>query len=307
MIRIISLCLLITLTAQAHSQKKTIAKDPLRSADSLFLAGNFKSAVPEYERALKITATAAVAQPWFRLGASHHSLKEYAKALEAYRKAEKINGRQPGLRVNLAKVLSAMGDAKSSIVVLDSAVRQGFGNYKVLDKDPEFANLRNDAGFAAIRSKVYLVSHPCESLPTARALDFWLGEWNVYQTSNPSVQTGVNTITKESGGCVILESWESQGSHNGVSINYYDPVDQEWKQKWAGSGQDIQEFYDGHYADSVMRFKYDIVNQNGSKSPGMLEFTNMKSGKVRQHFQSSTDEGKTWQTVYDFTYVRKKS
>jgi hypothetical protein len=104
-----------------------------------------------------------------------------------------------------------------------------------------------------------------------------------------------------------MENWESQGPHNGVSINYYDPANGKWKQKWAGSGQDIMEFYDGQYMDSIMRFKYDIVNADGTVKPGMLEFTNMESGNVRQHFQRSDDGGKSWQTVYDFTYVRRKS
>lgn len=299
---------LLSISLTCYSQKsKKVTRDPIVTADSLFVAGDFKGAIPNYVTALKKSQPAPTAQTWFRLGFAYHSLKDYVNAVDAYRKAEKINPKQPGLRVNLAKAYSASGDVNSAMVTLDSAVAAGFGNYKLTDSDADFENLRKNAGYAEIRKRIYQASHPCENLPAARAFDFWIGNWDVYQTSNMNVKAGENKISRRSGGCVIMEEWESQAAHNGVSINYFDPTKGKWQQKWAGSGQDIMEFYDGEYVDNVMRFKFDIVNPNGTIAPGKLEFTNMESGNVRQHFMRSTDEGKTWQTVYDFTYVKQKS
>ena len=120
-----------------------------------------------------------------------------------------------------------------------------------------------------------------------------------------NVKAGFNRITQVSGGCVILESWESAGPHNGVSINYFEPRSGKWNQKWAGSGQDILEFYEGEYRDGAMRFKWDGVNPDGSKFMGKLTFTNVAPGKVIQHSQRSDDGGKTWQDVYNFTYISR--
>jgi hypothetical protein len=301
--RLIILSVLLATSAYAHPQKK-VEKDPLAVADSLFLKGSYKDAVPMYERALKVPANSTQAQTWFRLGSCHHNLKDYPKAIEAYRKAEKLNGRMPALLVNMARALSFSGDVKAATVALDSAVALGFGNHKLLDSDPEFANLRKDAGFPALRARVYATSHPCEGNELAHQFDFWIGEWDVVPTANPNVKAGFNSITRQSGGCVLLESWESQGPHSGVSLNYFDPVSGKWKQKWAGSGQDIVEFYDGEYKDGVMRFKFDNPGPNGVGA-GRLTFTNMSDGKVRQHSEQTVDGGKTWQTVYDFTYVKK--
>jgi hypothetical protein len=303
MIRIIILCVCLALTAQAHSQKSA-ARDPLAVADSLYFAGDYKSAAPQYERALK-KATNPSGQSWFRLGTAYHNLRDYAKALEAYRKAEKINANFPGLWVSMARTYSASGDAKSSLALLDSASRRGFGNFKLTDTDPDFTNLRAHAGYAALRARMYEAAYPCENLPAARQFDFWIGEWDVYPTANPNVKAGVNKITRKSSGCVIEEDWESTGPHNGVSLNYFDPVTGKWKQKWAGSGQDITEFYDGTYADGMMRFKFDIPPANGVTPIGRLTFTNLGPDKVRQHSEQSTDGGKTWTTIYDFTYVRR--
>jgi hypothetical protein len=290
------------------SSVDALAKDPLKAADSLFTAGDYGNAVREYEQALKDKSNAAAAQPWYRLGFSYHRQKEYKQAIEAYEKAAAINPNVQGLRLNMVKAYSAAGDVKRSGIMLDSAISNGFGNYKMLDSDAELENLRRDPAFAALRSRAYLASHPCESLAAARQFDFWLGKWDVYQTANMTVKAGENVITRQSGGCVLLESWESQGAHSGVSINYFDPVNGKWKQKWAGSGQDIVEFHDGAYSDGAMRFKFDSPNADGTIAvgAGRLTFTHIEPGKVRQHAEQTTDGGKTWQTQYDFTYVLRK-
>jgi tetratricopeptide (TPR) repeat protein len=292
----------------AIAQKKQTQKDPIIIADSLFTAGDFKAAIPHYEAGLKKVQNPPNAQPWFRLGYSYHRLNEEEMAIGPFRKAEAINPQFPGLRVNMAKSYSMLGNISMSVAALDSAVRTGFGNYKLLDSDRHFENLRKSDQYAGLRSRVYNMACPCENLPAARDFDFWLGEWDVYPTANPGVKAGYNRISRRSSGCVILEEWESAGPHNGVSINYFDPATGKWNQKWAGSGQDIVEFYDGSYADGTMRFKFDSPAPAGGVAPtGRLTFTNLGPDKVRQHSEQSSDGGKTWMTLYDFTYIKRKS
>jgi tetratricopeptide (TPR) repeat protein len=300
------LLFLVIICAQATAQKKKTPAASLAAADSAYVATNFARAIPLYESALKDASIAKVAQPWFRLGQSYHNTRDYTKALAAYAKAEKINGRFTGLRVNMAKAFSASGDLANAKVRLDSVIALGFGNYKILAQDPDFENFRKSNDYKSVSDRAIANAYPCLNLPAARAFDFWLGEWNVYVTANPSVQAGVNKITSLSSGCVLLESWESRGPHNGVSINYLDPTSGKWQQKWAGSGQDVLEFYDGEYADGAMRFKWDGRNPDGTKFMGKLTFTNMESGNVRQHSQRSDDGGGTWVDVYDFTYEKRR-
>ena len=45
---------------------------------------------------------------------------------------------------------------------------------------------------------------------------------------------------------------------------------------------------------------------DGKKNKGRFTFFNQGPDQVRQLNEISADEGKTWQTVYDFTYIRKK-
>lgn len=298
------ICLLIW--SAAGAQKKKTSKPTLAKADSIFMTGNYSASIPLYEAVLRDPKTSTLVLPWYRLGQSYHNTNDYSKALAAYAKAEKINPRQPGLRLNMAKAFSVTGDVTNAKLRLDSALANGYANHKLLAQDPDLENLRKTDSYKPIEDRAYANSHPCANLPAAHAFDFWLGDWDVFLTSNPSIKTGFNSITSRSGGCVILESWESQGPHSGVSINYLEPTSGKWQQKWAGSGQDIVEFYDGEFSDGAMRFKWDGTNPDGTKFPGQLTFSNMSNGNVRQHSQRSNDGGRTWIDVYDFTYVKRK-
>ena len=60
--------------------------------------------------------------------------------------------------------------------------------------------------------------------------DFWVGDWNVYDTLNNKV--GENLIIKLEDGCIINEHWKSTNGSTGRSYNYYNTVDSTWNQLW---------------------------------------------------------------------------
>jgi hypothetical protein len=297
------LCLILIITLPAFSQKKP--KPTVARADSLFTAGNYKDAITTYSGALKDATAAKDSRAWYRLGASWFNLGDYAKALPPFEHAWTINPKQQGLRLGLARTHSMLNNNDKSIAMLDSAVAGGFTNYKLLDTDPTLENVRSDPRYKDVRERALNAAYPCRTLPESRAFDFWLGDWDVYATQSPTFKTGFNRITKAAEGCVIVENWEAVGPHSGMSINYFDPFDKKWKEKWAGSGQDVQDFFDGEYVDNAMRFKFIGRNPDGTTFTGRLTFTNMEPGKVRQHSERTDDGGKTWQTNYDFTYIRR--
>lgn len=297
---------LIATTAWCQGKKKA-NKPTMAWADSVYAAGQFAEAVASYETLLKEPAHRTNAGAWNKLALSHLSLQHYAQASAAFAEVYRFNRRFPAIFLNRARAYSAAGDVSQSIQMLDSAVIIGrFGNYTMLESDPLFENVRKDARYQVVHDRVYANAYPCMNLPEARQFDFWLGDWDVFQTANLSVKTGFNRITRQAGGCIILESWEAVGPHRGMSLNYFDPITRTWNQKWAGSSQDITEFYEGKFENNAMQFKWNVRNPNGSLSPGRLTFTNLEPGKVRQHSEQSPDGGKTWQTVYDFTYIRRK-
>ncbi|MFK7846569.1 MAG: hypothetical protein AB8G77_14815 [Rhodothermales bacterium] len=98
--------------------------------------------------------------------------------------------------------------------------------------------------------------------------------------------------------------WTSAGGSTGQSINYYDPAEKKWNQVWTDSNGNIG-YFKGELEDGGMTLKGRWVNQNGSSYLLNGAWSLLDDGRVRQHFQQSTDTGKTWTTWFDGDYKKK--
>lgn len=71
---------------------------------------------------------------------------------------------------------------------------------------------------------------PCADAPH-RQFDFWVGEWNVFNTSDALI--GTNFVTLELDGCLVQEHWTAQfNGSQGRSLNTYDAETGLWHQSW---------------------------------------------------------------------------
>lgn len=69
-----------------------------------------------------------------------------------------------------------------------------------------------------------------------RGFDFWIGTWNVFDSTG--AQVGTNVIESQLDGCLIHESWRGASGSRGRSLNVYDPARRQWIQRWvSASGQ----------------------------------------------------------------------
>jgi tetratricopeptide (TPR) repeat protein len=277
-----------------------------QKADSFYLAGDWNNAANLYKQLLKDTSTNSV--EWQRLGFSYLNLGKPDDALMSFQKAVKNNppaAMQPFLYSRMAKAYGMKNDPQKTLDYLEKAVTAGYFNLKELDTAKEFTSLRNDSKFRELRNKVYNTLYPCLTNAHTREFDFWAGEWDVYVTGTKNY-AGHSLIQIVSGGCALLENWDSPNS-SGKSINFIDPNTNKWKQSWAGSySNGTQEFVNGEYKDSAMHFEFETKDAQGKKIIGRFIFYNQGPNQVRQFNETSNDGGKTWTTTYDFTYVRKK-
>jgi hypothetical protein len=146
---------------------------------------------------------------------------------------------------------------------------------------------------------------PCQTRPENREFDFWVGEWDVKPTSaenGPSV--GSSKIESMADNCIILENWESTG-FSGKSWSFYDLGTHKWRQIWLDVTGRRAEF-SGEYKDGAMKFDGETITGKGQWIKSHMTFFNLGPNKVRQFAERSTDDGKTWTTVVDFIYLRKK-
>lgn len=133
-------------------------------------------------------------------------------------------------------------------------------------------------------------------------LDFWVGEWKVFNTAD-NIQYAVSTIESVVGGCAISEHYRSPkapgGPYEGRSFSNYDAASGKWRQFYVdNTGRGT--WYEGaaDASGSVVLFA------DGAQAKQKMSYIPQTDGSVRQHGEFSTDDGKTWQTGYDYTYRR---
>lgn len=150
---------------------------------------------------------------------------------------------------------------------------------------------------------------PCSG-PEYRQFDFWLGEWDVFGPAGQKI--GTNSITSMNGGCVVYESWRDARGGTGNSFNYYEAKTKRWHQFWVNSNGNAAPLsaapdgtpmpMSGKLVDGAMV----LQSPAGVKPLNRWTWSKVDGGKVRQHAEQSTDDGKTWTTVFDGLYVRAK-
>lgn len=166
------------------------------------------------------------------------------------------------------------------------------------------------AGFAAAQTQAPSPTpapaapspRPCTA-PVYRHFDFWVGSWDVV---SPTGQfAGTNRITRIDSGCALHESWSSAaGGYTGQSLNSVG-LDRKWHQTWVDSSGLRLELAGGLVGSSMV-----LEGETPSRDPktpatkNRITWTPEHSNLVRQHWETSTDLGKTWTTAFDGRYHR---
>lgn len=133
--------------------------------------------------------------------------------------------------------------------------------------------------------------------------DFWLGEWNTYNTNGKLA--GTNSITKIQGNCILKEEWTSATSgYTGTSYNFFNTQTKQWEQIWIDNqGQSLH--LKGHYKGNQMILSSEAMkNAKGETIYNRITWTKNDNGTVRQHWETSPDK-KAWKTAFDGLYKKK--
>jgi len=145
----------------------------------------------------------------------------------------------------------------------------------------------------------------CETATHFSDFDFWVGEWNVYSNDGEKTFQGTNSITRHHKNCLLMENWTSAQGGDGSSMNYYDPVEDRWRQLWVAGGYSID--YSGGLDDGGSMVMNGKINYY--KSGQSFEFrgtwTPGEDGNVRQLFEQFDPEKDKWAVWFDGLYVRR--
>jgi hypothetical protein len=148
---------------------------------------------------------------------------------------------------------------------------------------------------------------PCDQNPTYHKLDFWIGEWDVFDFKSGQ-KDGGNRIERVLKGCAIIENWtEAMDGSEGKSLFYVQRATGQWKQVWVEeSGGMKEKSLQDSYTGEGVRFQGEILHKNGGSHLDRTTLVPLNGGRVRQTIEVSRDAGKTWEVVYDAEYRRRK-
>jgi tetratricopeptide (TPR) repeat protein len=296
---VLAVCLLLFLAANNAIGQSTTLSPEVQAADSFFQAQKWEEAAKAYDAITK--AQPANNRAWYRLAYALHATGKYSEAIDAYQKIAANNN--PTVLYNLACAYARLNNKDKAFEWLNKAVNAGFAQPAQLNSDADLASLREDGRFKEVQALLAKSATPCMVTPEHRQFDFWVGEWNVM---NPQGQlAGTNSVQRVVDGCVIFENWAGSQGGSGKSFNYYDKNDSKWHQLWVGSGGGAVHF-SGEYKDGAMRYQAVNLAANGTKTLQRMTFFKLEGDKVRQLWETSTDDGKTWTVAFDGMYVKKK-
>jgi hypothetical protein len=146
---------------------------------------------------------------------------------------------------------------------------------------------------------------PCDRNPVYQKLDFWLGEWDVFDLKS-GAKDGTNRIEKILKGCAIIENWSDADGSEGKSLFYVVRATGQWRQVWVeDTGGMKEKAQQDSYTGDGIRFQGEILHRDGTSH---LDRTTLSTtgGRIRQTIEISRDHGKTWEVVYDAEYRRRK-
>lgn len=272
-----------------------------KTADSLLSAKSYERAFDAFDALTRRDSTSA--RYWYQLGMAAASLHRYDRGARAFEKSTTL---LPNIAAtyNAAAMHARLGHSDQAFALLTLAVRQGFGDEKLLKTDDDLASIRGDERFQKILYDATHVPTPCANDPERRKFDFWVGDWTV--TTAGGTVVGSSVVQVINGGCSLLENWTSARGSTGKSLNSFNPSIAKWQQYWVDQTGGVTEYRDSEWRNGSLSFLAHSVQPAGAPVLQRLTFSAISDSVVRQHGERSTDDGKTWSTTYDFYYHRRR-
>jgi hypothetical protein len=132
-------------------------------------------------------------------------------------------------------------------------------------------------------------------------LDFWIGQWIVYDKANDNTQVGTSRVESVMNGCGIAEHYEAPaapgGAYSGASYSAFDRNDGHWHQFYVDVNGNATWYTGGLQGTDI------VMTAAGRKgSLQKMTYHPVDDGSVEQTGMASTDRGKTWNAGYDYIY-----
>jgi tetratricopeptide (TPR) repeat protein len=299
-------CLL--LPAVTVAQQASVNADSLMGVANGFLqSGSWQQAADLYKQV--VAADTSNIQAQFFLGQCEYRLGNYAAAEQAWEVADSAGYRQQTTRYNLAVTSIKLGKIEAAFTWLAQALKSGFDRVDILKSDPDLDTLRSDDRWPAVVKRADQNARPCVYEPVFQILDFWVGEWDVYVSTDQKV--GHSVIHKKVDDCLLEEDYTQQDGFVSETIMYYEPYADEWRMLWI-TGNPIalggikEKVLTAVYDKGSMRFQGQLPAPEGGKYLDRTTITPQGNDRINMTVEQSHDGGNSWDTTFRGYYKRVK-
>jgi ketosteroid isomerase-like protein len=133
-----------------------------------------------------------------------------------------------------------------------------------------------------------------------RQFDFWVGDWDAFDSDRPNVVAARLRVDKILDGCVLHEDYQGVDGHRGESFSIYDASRKVWHQSWVtNSGQLL--VIEGRMEGGKMVLDGTDRTEAGAERHVRGNWESV-SGGVRETAVRSVDGGKTWEPWFDMMF-----
>ncbi|BBC73998.1 conserved hypothetical protein [Altererythrobacter sp. B11] len=145
----------------------------------------------------------------------------------------------------------------------------------------------------------------CKNDPRFRALDYVLGDWDVYSGEAKTAEVKMELILND---CVIKETWtviNGRSTGNGIGLFNYSPLLSNWGYYWATDNGSTTSFRGMLIEPGEMRFITERPLDEGKMRLRHWTLYAMEDGTIRELSVGTEGADQGWTTEYDLRWVRK--
>ena len=154
--------------------------------------------------------------------------------------------------------------------------------------------------------------------PEARALDIWLGSWDVEIRSRDRPDTeawttsrGTNRVEKTLGGCVVEEHFHADAAEgapawNGESASVYVPALGAWRQTWVDDQGSYLAFRGGPAEGGAFVLVGEPREKDGVTVQMRMVFHDASKDALAWSWERGAPGGATWTPMMTIRYTRRR-
>ncbi len=143
------------------------------------------------------------------------------------------------------------------------------------------------------------------SAPEYRRLDFWAGDWDVFDAGEPGKPIAHARVDVILSGCALREIYEQTDGLIGQSFTTYDAPRKVWHQTWVTNRGQLLTI-EGRFQGVSLTLQGRQGSSDGHETI-VRGVWKPEEGGVRETAHTSADGGATWRPFFDILFQRRKA